>query len=76
MKAFYVTVKRDKRTGWLAGPYRAMEEAEARVAQCRQIASSVDPWTDFDAFGVSSIERDKAWFSDFPKGKLNHLLLD
>lgn len=74
MKAYYVTVKRDKRTGWLAGPYRAMCEAEALVSRCRQIACSLDPWCDFDAFGVSSIERDKAWLSDMPKGKLNHLL--
>jgi hypothetical protein len=54
-KRFYVTMIRDGRVARLAGPYDTKEEAEAQFEPARKIASEVDPFSDFDAFGVSAI---------------------
>lgn len=54
-KKFYVTMVRDGRTARLAGPFDSKEEAEAHVEPARKLASEIDPFSDFDAFGVSAI---------------------
>lgn len=74
-KGFYVTVQRTApagvKTGWLLGPYP--DEATARGHEMRAFAEAcrVDPWCAFDAFGVSSLEREDAEWTDLPPGKLN-----
>lgn len=56
MLAYYVTVIRGKRVGWLYGPLPSKSSAETMVAPVRKLASAIDPWTDFDAFGVTKLE--------------------
>lgn len=63
---YYVTVQRGKRTGWLYGPIADHDVARGLVEHVRGIACRLDPWCDFDAFGTSSITRDK-----LPLGVLN-----
>ncbi len=77
MIKFYVTIVRNpgprQKVARALGPYDAREEAEARVDDARRLAHQADPFTAFDAFGVSSWELPegmKVW----PPGKLNHLL--
>jgi len=67
MKGYYVTVKRDQRTGWLFGPVADHDACKLFVEPVRRLACRLDPWCDFDAFGTSSIESDKP----LPVGKLN-----
>ena len=72
MIGFYVTVQRNPgtpamRTGLLLGPYSTKAGAEAEVSRGRALAEAADPWTAFDAFGVSRLERD----GDLPRGVLN-----
>ena len=62
--AWYVYIRRDgnKRTGLLAGPYAYGADAARHVDACRTMACQIDPWADFDHFGVcevtdSSVER-------------------
>ncbi len=64
---YYVTVKRDNRTGWLYGPFADHGVALLMVDITRRLACQLDPWCDFDAFGTSSITSDRA----LPFGKLN-----
>lgn len=71
MKAYYVTVKRDNRTGWLHGPHANHDDALALVPAVRLEAESVDPRAVWDAFGTSSIERDVEALEMFPRGVLN-----
>ncbi len=52
---YYVTVRRLQRTAWLLGPYETQEEAAAQVRRGRILASEVDPWMDFDAFGTAHL---------------------
>jgi hypothetical protein len=52
---FYVTMKRGSRTAWLLGPHDSKAEAEARVPVARRLARDVDPFTAFDAFGVTRV---------------------
>lgn len=65
-KGYYVTVKRDKRTGWLFGPMPDHDIALAMVPLVRERATAI-PWCDFDAFGTSSITSDRP----LPPGVLN-----
>ena len=69
MIGYYITVKRDSRTGWLFGPIADRGVAEMMIQPVRALACIIDPFCDFDAFGVSSIERldDRP----LPPGKLN-----
>jgi hypothetical protein len=55
-KNFYVSIRRGKRTGLLAGPFTTHDEALALVDKASSLARDVDPWADFDAFGTMSIE--------------------
>jgi hypothetical protein len=68
MEGYYVTVIRNKRVGWLAGPFDCVEDAERRKSLCRRIASDIDPWTDFDAFGVTRLVIEGG--GNLPEGKL------
>ena len=52
---YYVTLQRGKRTAFLLGPYKTHAEVLANVEEGRRLASKVDPWADFDAFGTSSL---------------------
>ena len=70
MIGFYVTLQRDRRIAWLAGPFATHDEAIAMVDTARRAASEVDPWTDFDAVGTSSIRS----VDPLPQGKLNAML--
>lgn len=71
-EGFYVTVRRDSRTGFLLGPHDSKEAAEQRVPAGRKLAELVDPFTAFDGFGVTRVVMQPG--ADLPPGKLNHLL--
>lgn len=58
MKHFYVTMIRDTRVAWLAGPFAEHQQALDLVEPARQATYKVDPRSAFDAFGTSSIDRD------------------
>lgn len=70
MRDYYVTMIRGKRTAWLAGPFATHGEALALVPAARQLASQIDPWSDFDAFGTASLPK----CDGNPIGKLNSRL--
>lgn len=71
MKAYYVTIIRDKRVGWLSGPFSHHDDALACVSAARLAAENADPRSVFDAFGTSSIERpDAKSLDEFPRGVL------
>lgn len=72
---YYVTVIRNvrgsraaRRVGWLAGPFARHEDALALVERARRLANRLDPWTEFDAFGTSSMQPPRV------AGRLNELL--
>jgi len=50
--AYYVTVIRDKKIGYLAGPYQNHQDAIDLVSVVREIATEIDPWCAFDTFGT------------------------
>ncbi len=52
---YYVTMKRLGRTAWLLGPYETQEAAADQVCRGRVLASEIDPWADFDAFGTAHL---------------------
>jgi len=52
---FYVTVRREKRTGWLLGPYATHQEAIDNLSRGLKLAIEADPWAAFDAFGTCSL---------------------
>lgn len=56
-EVFYVTVRRGSgirvKTGVLLGPYSTRDCAEHDVPAGRQLAHKADPFTAFDAFGVT-----------------------
>lgn len=56
--------------GWIAGPFDTFEDAQARVIDAKRAASAIDPFTDFDLWGVSSITK-PATALDWPQGVLN-----
>jgi hypothetical protein len=74
-EVFYVTVQRGTgtktRTGALLGPYSTKADAEHDVPAARRLARDVDPFTAFDAFGVTR----SVWttIAAIPRGKLNTL---
>jgi hypothetical protein len=68
-KKFYVTMVRDKRVAWLAGPFDKHEDALAHVEPARKAANEVDPWSEFDAFGTAHREAEQ-----HPPGVLNRKL--
>lgn len=55
-KGFYVTIIRDRRVGWLRGPFVTHDEALAVVDETRLEACRLDPRAEFDLFGTSSRE--------------------
>ncbi len=69
MKAFYVDLVRGAKIAWLAGPFP--DEPTARKYERAAVAKAneIDPWTHFDAYGVTSFDADIQ-----PAGKLNHLI--
>ncbi len=54
---FYATIRRSTgaglKTGFLAGPYISLAEAEGHVSEATAKAQDADPWASFDAFGVT-----------------------
>lgn len=64
---YYATVVRGRRVGWLAGPFDTRAIAEAHVPDARREACAIDPWCDFDGFGVTRLERN----GPLPAGVLN-----
>jgi hypothetical protein len=58
-EGFYVTVIRHpgpaQRVGWLLGPYSTRADAESDVCTGRRLAHDADPFTAFDAFGVTRV---------------------
>lgn len=77
-KGFYVSVERAApagvKRGWLLGPYPSKEAAKGHVQRARLKACEVDPRCAWDAFGVSSIDREGAELADLPAGVLNALI--
>jgi len=68
---FYCTMLRGERVAWLAGPFDTKQAAEARLRDAREAAEAADPWSAFDAFGVTRLERPVA---ALPYGVLNERL--
>lgn len=52
---YYVTLKRDRRTAWLLGPYETREEALGQVRRGWMLATDADSWADFDAIGTTHL---------------------
>jgi hypothetical protein len=50
--SFYVTIRRGRRSGLLAGPFRTHGQAAAHVDATRALAVQVDPWAHFDEVGT------------------------
>lgn len=50
---FYVTQIRDNKFRRVSQPFIDKEAAEKQVEPARKYVCSVDPWSDFDAFGVT-----------------------
>lgn len=71
MKGFYVDLKRGAKFALLAGPFR--DEATARKYERATVAKAhaLDPWAQFDPFGVMSIDTKT---DKLPLGKLNSQL--
>lgn len=68
-KKFYVTMIRDGKAAYLAGPFDNHEEAKGHVEPARNEAWDVDPWSEFDSFGTASVVADR-----HPPGVLNERL--
>jgi hypothetical protein len=69
-EGFYVTFKRDSRTGTLLGPFSTHETALLYVDTGREMAIEVDPMAAFDEFGTARARRGPS-ARPFPPGKLN-----
>ncbi len=69
---FYVTIKRGRRTSYIAGPFQDYEEARAHIDPARKAAEEVDPFTWFDFFGVTRVFGPAA--AALPPGVLNSRL--
>lgn len=69
-EGFYVTIRRGKRTAWLAGPFATHDEALAMVQPAGREAEKIDPWIHFDEIGTVFIRR----ADPLPCGKLNAIL--
>lgn len=52
---FYVTLRRDSRTAWLAGPFAEHKAAMDMVDAARRVAAEIDPFVDFDAVGTARV---------------------
>lgn len=70
-RAFYVTIHRGLRRGFLAGPFGSLDEAEGQVRPARDEAEKIDPWTHFDTFGVTAIVNETERPKPLPPGVLN-----
>jgi hypothetical protein len=55
MIGFYVTMRRGRRTAFLAGPYDSLDDAKRAVPSAMKLAAHLDPWADFDSFGVTGL---------------------
>ena len=64
--AYYVTLRRGCHTAWLAGPFRSAEEAQVAESHAVSLAHRLDPFSSFDAHGVSRLEG-----GTLPVGRLN-----
>lgn len=67
---YYVTVIREgseRRVGYLLGPFDDAASARELIPHARQEAERADPFTAFDAFGVTAVTRS----GRFPRGVLN-----
>lgn len=73
-EGFYVTIRRGRRTGYLAGPFPSFAAADAQIPAARVEADKIDPWTHFDAFGVTRVERTAPNARPLPPGVLNDRL--
>jgi hypothetical protein len=73
-RAFYVTIIRDRRVGWLFGPIADHGLAISLVPYMRDVMQRFDPFTTFDSFGTSSIVRNSDDTRPFPIGQINHIV--
>ncbi len=55
MKAFYVDLVRGSKFSLLAGPFPDETTARRYQSEAVKLAVELDPWADFDAYGVVSI---------------------
>jgi hypothetical protein len=67
--SYYVTLRRGRHTAWLAGPFRTSAEARAAENHAVSLAHRLDPFTQFDAHGVSWLDSGL-----LPVGRLNDAL--
>lgn len=54
--AYYVTLKRDQRVAWLAGPFNRHGDALRIERAAVNEARRVDPWTHFDPHGTTRVK--------------------
>lgn len=64
---FYTTVVRDRRVGYLLGPFDDEQAARGKIPAARRLAEQVDPFTVFDAFGTCRVTIDRG---ELPRGVL------
>lgn len=67
---FYVTVRDAGKVGFLLGPLATKAEAEARVEDVRGMATELNSWAAFYAFGTS---RWKGAADAAPQGSMNKI---
>lgn len=64
---YYITTLRDSRQRYARGPFDSLAAAEASIPETRALAQRLDPWSDFDAWGVT-----KYTAKVLPTGPMNH----
>jgi hypothetical protein len=75
-EGFYVTIKRDSRTGVLLGPFATHELSLLYVDTGRELAIGLDRMATFDAFGTTRVSRPAdgpLHDRPLPAGRLNKL---
>lgn len=69
---YYVTLRRESRTAWLAGPFDTGPEAVSKMQDAHEAACRIDPFAHFDSVGVTEVERKSG--KPFPRGVINGMI--
>ena len=73
-RIYYVTLQRGLTTKIIAGPFATHEDAAAQVEPARAVATTSDPRSHFDAFGVTSAVPREG--DNPPVGRFNRILCE
>jgi hypothetical protein len=71
-EGWYVSIERASKHGLLLGPYPTKAIAEQHIQLGRDLAHTLDPFSAFDAFGVTRVAVTPSR-GPLPEGKLNKL---